>query len=96
MEEDYLLWQVGKVLHSERKGGLGFRDLEIFNKPVLAKQGWRIMNNSNLLISKVLSALYHHDGDFLRTQNSSKTSYLWRSLVRGKEILEKWYRWRIR
>ncbi|KAK1390880.1 hypothetical protein POM88_019058 [Heracleum sosnowskyi] len=54
-------------------GGLGFQDLEILNKAILAKQGWRIMNNSNLLISKVLSASYYPDSDFIRARTGSKT-----------------------
>ena len=35
------------------RGGLGFRDLEILNLALLAKQIWRVITNPNLLVSKV-------------------------------------------
>ena len=34
--------------------GLGFKDLEAFNKALLGKQVWRLLTKPNLLVSKVL------------------------------------------
>ncbi|KAL9675126.1 hypothetical protein QQ045_003327 [Rhodiola kirilowii] len=38
--------------------GLGFRDLNLLNQAFLAKQGWRIFSQPNLLLSQVMQARY--------------------------------------
>lgn len=46
-------------------GGLGFRDLKIFNDALLAKQAWRLMHDSNTMVSRVFKARYYKNSDFL-------------------------------
>lgn len=48
----WMNWQ--KMGNHKNKGGLGFRDLECFNKTLLAKQLWRILSQPQSLIAKVL------------------------------------------
>ena len=52
----------GKALHmenwnhmctSKKSGGMGFRDFRAFNSAMLAKQGWRIMTQPDLLLSRI-------------------------------------------
>lgn len=76
-------------------GGLGFRDLELFNKAMLAKQGWRIINNPSSLLAHVLKGRYFKNCDFMSAKIGWKPSYIWRSLLWGREILEDGIRWRI-
>ena len=45
-------------------GGLGFRDLQSFNLAMLAKQGWRLIQNEDSLVSRILRAKYYSNGDF--------------------------------
>ena len=42
----------------KQKGRLGYRDLKLFNKALLAKQGWRIMQNVGSLVAQVLKKKY--------------------------------------
>lgn len=48
-----------RLCHPKELGGLNFRDLEGFNKAFLAKQAWRLLINSSLLVAKVLKAVYY-------------------------------------
>ena len=46
-------------------GGLGFKDLSSFNQALLAKQGWRLLENPNSVAFKILKVKYFKGEDFL-------------------------------
>lgn len=48
-------------------GGLGFRDLKIFNDALLAKQAWRLMRDSNTIVSQVFKVRYYKNSNFLES-----------------------------
>jgi len=39
---------------SKAAGGLGFRDLVLFNQALLAKQGWRLIQNPSSLSAQII------------------------------------------
>lgn len=43
---------------SKPMGGLGFRDLHAFNKPLLAKQLWRLFKSPTSLVAFILKYKY--------------------------------------
>ena len=69
-------------------GGLGFKDLHVFNLSMLARQGWRILQAPESLCSRVLRALYFEDGDLLKAKPKAGMSYVCRSILKGLEVLD--------
>ncbi|KAK3211935.1 hypothetical protein Dsin_016641 [Dipteronia sinensis] len=84
-----------KLCHSKDDGGMGFRNLSIFNQALLAKQVWRLHHNPLPLAAKVLKQCYFADSSVMNAGSGSSSSYLWRSFMWRKELLEAGTRWRI-
>lgn len=70
-------------------GGLGFRDLESFNDSLLAKLGWRIMNNPEALLAQVLKGKYFSECSFMESTPKQASSHGWTGIMAGKGVLEK-------
>ncbi|KAL9687784.1 hypothetical protein QQ045_032191 [Rhodiola kirilowii] len=68
-------------------GGLGFRDLNLLNQAFLAKQGWRIFSQPNLLLSKVMQARYFHNTDIFSASLGHRPSQCWRSIHGALDLL---------
>ena len=77
------------------EGGMGFKDLKAFNLALLAKQGWRISQDTYSLAHRVLKAKYFPDSSFLEAQLGKNPSYTWRSLVAAIGVLKRGLRWNI-
>jgi len=63
------------MIMSKFLGGIGFRDIELFNLALLAKQAWRILVAS--LSVQILKAVYLSQGDFLEDNLGSAPSKIW-------------------
>ena len=82
-----------RVCVPKREGGLGFRDLEIFNQALLGKQVWRILQNPSCLMARILKARYFPDCSILEAVQKKKASYAWKSILYGKELVSKGMRY---
>jgi hypothetical protein len=69
-------------------GGLRFRDIEMFNLALLARQAWRLLQEPTSLSARVLKAAYYPDGDFLNANLGSSLSRVWRAIMDGKNVSE--------
>ena len=70
-------------------GGFGFRDLELFNQALLAKQAWRLLYEPHCLFSRFFRSRYNSKTSFLKSKLGSRPSYGWRSILFGKNLLIK-------
>jgi hypothetical protein len=77
------------------KGGLGFRDMHLFNLAMLDKQGWRLHTNPSSLLSQCLKAKYYPHSDILQSQPGHNPSYTWRSIHQAVWALNKGNCWKI-
>lgn len=70
-------------------GGLGFKELESFNDALLAKLGWRILNNPEALLSRVLKGKYFWESSFMESTTKQAASHGWIGIMAGKEVFKK-------
>ena len=52
-----------KLCDGKEDGGLGFRHLECFNDALLAKQVWRLTQETDLLVAHLFKSKYYSDND---------------------------------
>ena len=83
----WLRWE--RLTQHKSKGGIGFRDLHLFNKAMLGKQGWRLITRPDSLCARVLKGRYFHDSDFLGTTRKKHASHTWRAILAGKEVVHR-------
>ena len=95
-KENKMHWLSWELLCSrKKKGGLGYRDLHLFNLAMLARQGWRLLIESDSLCAQVLRAKYYPNGDPLGAEEKPGISYSWRSILRGFKALKEGLIWRV-
>ena len=64
----------------------------MFNLAMLARQGWRLIQDPDSLRGQILRAKY---GSLLTAQEEPGISYTWRSIIRGFKALNKGLIWRV-
>ena len=74
---------------------MGFRHLAHFNQALLGKQVWRFIQRPNSLLSQVFKAKYFHSSTIWHASANSKASYVWKSILWGRNLVAKGIRWRV-
>ena len=93
-DEKKLVWMSWeKMCLPKEKGGMGFRDLKLFNLALLAKQGWRLQMNTSSLFYRVYKAKYFPRCDFLEASLGRQPSFAWRSIWGAQDVVKRGLRW---
>ncbi|RZC94057.1 hypothetical protein C5167_016752 [Papaver somniferum] len=69
-----------KQTQKSKEGGLGFRDMHIFNRALLAKSAWKLCFDVESMMAKSLQDKYFKDGDLFNLKKKTNTTWSWRSL----------------
>jgi hypothetical protein len=89
----WIAWD--SLLRPKTHGGLGFRDMRLFNQALLARQAWRLINFPNTLCAQILKAKYYPNGSLLDTVFTGGKSATWCAIEHGLELFKKGAIWRV-
>ncbi|KAL5837394.1 hypothetical protein ACOSQ3_014563 [Xanthoceras sorbifolium] len=86
------------ALERKRKGKMGFLGLKLdmaktYNRALLGKQCWHLNKNPTSLAARVLRSCYFPSSSLLKASESPSGSFIWRSLLWGRELVAKGSRW---
>ncbi|CAM8951229.1 unnamed protein product [Rhodiola kirilowii] len=82
-----------EVYKDKENGGLGFRNLDLMNMALLAKQGWRFISSPHLLVSRIYKAKYFRESDIFNASRGNRPSYAWQGIYEALEILKLGTEW---
>jgi hypothetical protein len=89
----WISWE--KMCQRKCEGGMGFRNYEVFNQALLAKQAWRILTDPTSLCARVLKARYFKNSDIMHAGCPGGGSFSWQSILHGRDLLKASLIWRI-
>lgn len=86
-----------EVVKTKHNGGLGIRCMRDMNNALLAKLGWRLINETDALWSQVIRNKYMDSKScILAMQDKSNASMIWRAIMKGVPVLREGMRRQVR
>ena len=68
---------------------MGFKDLQMFNNALLAKQVWRLFHQKDSLVYKVFQAKKFPGGSIFDAVIPSRCSHAWHSILQARDVILK-------
>ncbi|XP_042944602.1 uncharacterized protein LOC122278481 [Carya illinoinensis] len=84
-----------KMGENKKNGGMGFRDIDVFNRAMLAKQGWMLQTNVESLAARIFKEKYFSKSQFIDAKIGYKPSFIWRSLLHAQDLVKAGMVWRV-
>lgn len=82
----WISWE--KLATPTVKGGMGFRDLQLFNLAMLGKHGWRFLTHPNSLCARVLKGKYFPNTNFQQATAPAGASATWKAIIAGRDAMD--------
>jgi hypothetical protein len=89
----WVAWDI--MLRPKYYGGVGFRDMRLFNQALLARQAWRLIQYPDTLCAQLLKARYFPLGSLIDTVFTGNGSPACHAIEHGLELLKKGVIWRV-
>ena len=89
----WLKWD--ELTKSKMDGGMGFKDIAMFNDSLLAKQVRRLLKNPESLFYKVFKARFFPNCTIMEAIHIGGGSHAWNSILHGRDVLLRGCCWRI-
>jgi hypothetical protein len=80
---------------SKATRGMSFRDFTCFNKALLTKQSWRLWNQPNSFMAKIMKAKYYPESSILKAWLGWQPSFAWRNFHSSCDLLNEGLIWRV-
>ena len=68
-------------------GGMGFKDLALFNETLLAKQVWRLLHNQKSIFYRDFKTRFFPNYFILEAKDSNSRSYACKNILKRKDVL---------
>ena len=95
-EEEKIHWKNQMKMTMENSmGGMGQKDLEVFNTTLLGKQAQRMISEPEALWVMILKGIYFHDKSVMEAKRGARASQAWNSLLKGKDFIKEKLVWQV-
>ena len=71
------------------EGGMGFKELSLFNEALLAKQTWQLLHNKNSLFYRVFKSQVFPNCSIMKAKEGHGGSYAWKSILKGQGVIRR-------
>lgn len=89
----WIAWDI--MMRPKSFGGMGFRDMRLFNQALLAKQAWRLIQYPDTLCAQILKAKYFPNGSLIDTVFTGNGSSTWHAIEYRLKLLKLGVIWRV-
>lgn len=80
---------------SKENGGLGIREMEVVNKALVIKMGWRFLKNLDDILVKLLKAKYLRKSKFWDIKQPNLISFTWKAIIESRDLSKKGMLWTV-